>query len=220
MLLVYIPFALINAPQPARRVKDHLKRKEIWMAMKELLGHVIAYIQGQSPTRKGRAHTKTIAEIETLIRALEVLFLDISDVIIPLVEEVLQLIDLAALIRRPLHGQSVALIYALLRLEQYSREEEHKNISTFRAELKELMLESITVLQNAKDAVADVKTFTWESREIAAQRHKLDELFTKVRQCFSYFQIDDQFDSWHREFIVGAKTDEGHLKDMRARLNR
>jgi len=87
--------------------------------------------------RKGRAPTKTIAEIETLIRALEVLFLDIRDVIIPLVEEVLQLIDLAALIRRPLHGQSVALIYALLHLEQYSREEEHKNISTFRAELKE-----------------------------------------------------------------------------------
>jgi hypothetical protein len=35
MLLVYIPFALITAPQPARRVKDHFKKKEIWTAMKE-----------------------------------------------------------------------------------------------------------------------------------------------------------------------------------------
>jgi len=51
------------------------------------------------------------------------------------------------------------------------------------------MLESITVLQSAKDAVTDVKTFTWGSREFAAERRKLDELFTKVKQCFSYFQV-------------------------------
>ena len=90
MLLVYIPFDLISALQ-----HDNLNPSVT------LLGHVIVHIQqGYVPANAA----KTIAEIIILIRALEVLFLNITDVIIlPLVAEYLQLIDLTAFIRRTLH---------------------------------------------------------------------------------------------------------------------
>jgi len=94
-----------------------------------LLEHVTAHVRGQSG--------KTIAELEGLITQLEALLLGLSDVVIPLAEEILQLIKLAALIRRPFHGRSAALISVLRHLDDYSKADEHKNVSTFRAELKE-----------------------------------------------------------------------------------
>jgi len=94
------------------------------------LQQVAAHVQG-------RQNAKTIPELETLLSQLEILLLGLSDVVIPLAEEILQLIKLAALIRRPFHGRSAALISVLRHLDDYSKADEHKNISTFRSELKE-----------------------------------------------------------------------------------
>jgi hypothetical protein len=84
-----------------------------------------------------RQSAKTLPELEALIAQLEALLLGLSDVVIPLAEEILQLIKLAALIRRPFHGRSAALISVLRHLDDYSKADDHKNISTFRSELKE-----------------------------------------------------------------------------------
>ena len=92
--------------------------------------HVTAHVQR-------RQSAKTIPELESLISQLETLLLGLSDVVIPLTEEILQLIKLAALIRRPFHGRSTALISALRHLDDYSKADDHKNISTFRLELKQ-----------------------------------------------------------------------------------
>lgn len=86
---------------------------------------------------QGGTSAKTVAELETLIAQLEVLLLGLSDVDVPLAEEILQLIKLGAVIRRPFHGRSVALISVLRHLDDYSRAEEHKNISIYRTYLKE-----------------------------------------------------------------------------------
>jgi hypothetical protein len=94
------------------------------------LEHVTAHVQG-------RQSAKTIAELETLIAQLEVLLLGLDVHVIPLAEEILQLIKLAALIRRPFHGRSAALISVLRHLDDYSKADEHRNVSTFRSELKE-----------------------------------------------------------------------------------
>ena len=52
------------------------------------------------------------------------------------------------------------------------------------------MLESITALRAAKDAVADVMTFTLGSAEYTAEKDKLAQLyFTKIKQCFADFQV-------------------------------
>jgi len=53
------------------------------------------------------------------------------------------------------------------------------------------MQESITVLQAAKAAVADVKTFTLESNSYATEKAKLDELYsTKIKKCFADFEVN------------------------------
>jgi len=45
-------------------------------------------------------------------------------------------------------------------------------------------------LQAAKAAVADVKTFTLGSPEYAAEKAKLDELYsTKIKKCFTDFEV-------------------------------
>jgi len=52
------------------------------------------------------------------------------------------------------------------------------------------MQESITVLQAAKAAVADVKTFTLDSPSYAKEQTKLDELYsTKIKKCFADFEV-------------------------------
>jgi len=52
------------------------------------------------------------------------------------------------------------------------------------------MQDSITALQAAKAAVADVKTFTLESPAYTAEKAKLDELYsTKIKKCFTDFEV-------------------------------
>ena len=52
------------------------------------------------------------------------------------------------------------------------------------------MQESITALQAAKAAVADVKRFTLESPAYATEKAKLDELYaTKIKKCFTDFEV-------------------------------
>ena len=52
------------------------------------------------------------------------------------------------------------------------------------------MQESITVLQAAKAAVADVKSFTLESPAYATEKAKLDDLYaTKIKKCFDDFAV-------------------------------
>ncbi|KIM44946.1 hypothetical protein M413DRAFT_442921 [Hebeloma cylindrosporum] len=212
ILLVYIPFAMTTVSAVPRKIRDHLKGGEIWKAMKTLLEEVTVYLQrGQS--------AKTIAELETLISQLEILLLGLTDVIIPLAEEILQLIKLAALIRRPFHGRSAALISVLRYLDDYSKVDEHKNVSTFRTELKEVMHESIAALQAAKLAVTDVKSFTLDSQAYSVEKTKLDDLYsTKVKKCFADFEITDQLSVWDQKFATGVSVDEEHLNGMRARL--
>jgi hypothetical protein len=52
------------------------------------------------------------------------------------------------------------------------------------------MQESITVLQSAKAAVADVTKFTLENPAYAKEKAKLDELYsTKIKKCFTDFEV-------------------------------
>jgi hypothetical protein len=93
------------------------------------LSHVITHVQNG-------AGAKPIAELEALLNRLQLLLIG-SAGILSLAEEILQLIKLAAAIRRPLHGQSVALISVLRYLDDYSKADKNEDISPLRTELKE-----------------------------------------------------------------------------------
>lgn len=212
MLLVYIPFAFITSKEPSRAVKDHLRKTEIWEEMKSLLKHVSTHV-------KQDRGAKTIAELEILLGNLARLLIG-SGGVIPLADEILQLIKLAAVIRRPFHGQSVALISVLRHLDEYSKTDDNQELSPLRSELKQVMSEAITALEAARDAVTNVKAFTLESSTYKTEKDKLAKLYSdKIKKCFEDFQIADEYDEWQDKFASGVQIDEEHLREMRKRLS-
>ncbi|PPQ88705.1 hypothetical protein CVT25_009469 [Psilocybe cyanescens] len=207
LMLAYIPFALLTGDEVTQDWKDYLRSSLVWEALQRLLDNLTKHVSSQGPT---------VDDIEAEWEKVKDILLKLTATSIDTNAEILELLRLAARIRRPFHGRSVELIRMLYYLDGYSKRDQ--KVTRHRKDLKLVLDDTITSLESTQKAVSDVKSITLNADEYKKQETELRDVLRKVEETFSTFGIANQWSDKESSYNVAAKIDESHLTAMRQRL--
>ncbi|CAA7267414.1 unnamed protein product [Cyclocybe aegerita] len=210
-MLIYIPFSLLLTPTTEKEWKEYLKGEEIWKAVLSLATKLLAHLNSTAQ------QAVVLAEVEQEWSKLEALLLKTSIHDIDTLAEMLELIRLAAKIRRPFHGRTVELIRMIHRLDTYSSNRAN-NVGTHRKALKDLMQDSIEAIEKTSKEVADVQAITTTSPVYQTHASALQGILDGVKETFKAVKLDGEWDAKDKSYKAAVKVDEDHLNSMRKRL--
>ncbi|PPQ91783.1 hypothetical protein CVT25_000428 [Psilocybe cyanescens] len=207
LMLAYIPFALLSGDEVTPDWKDYLRSSLVWEALQRLVDNLTKHLSSQGPT---------VDDIETEWEKVKDILLKLTATSIDTNAEILELLKLAARIRRPFHGRSVELIRMLYFLDGYSKRDQ--KATRHRKDFKLVLDDTITSLESAQKAVSDVKSITLTADEYKKQETELRDVLRKVEETFSTFGIANQWSDKESSYNEAAKIDDSHLTAMRQRL--
>ncbi|KAJ3510735.1 hypothetical protein NLJ89_g4505 [Agrocybe chaxingu] len=207
-MLIYIPFSLVLAPTTEKEWKEYLKGEEIWKAVLSLAAKLLAHLNSTAVV---------LAEVEQEWSKLEALLLKTSVHDIDTLAEMLELIRLAAKIRRPFHGRTVELIRMIHRLDTYSSNRAN-NVGMHRKALKDLMQDSIEAIEKTAKEVTDVQAIATTSPAYQTHAAAFQKILDGVQETFKAVKLEGEWDVKDKSYKTAAKVDEDHLNNMRRRL--
>ncbi|KAH9479572.1 hypothetical protein JR316_0008167 [Psilocybe cubensis] len=209
LMIAYIPFALLVDDAVEAEWKDYLRSAVVWDAVQKLLVNVSKHLDGipQAPT---------LNDLEKEWETFKDILLRLSTTAIDTKVEILDLLRLAARIRRPLHGRSVELIRMLYYLDGYSQKDQ--KAGRHRRNFKLVLGDTISSLEAAEKAVSDVRQIAIGDDVYKNQHQELQNVLKKVEETFSTFGIADQWSTKETAYNNAVNVDESHLNLLKKRI--
>ncbi|KAJ3512166.1 hypothetical protein NLJ89_g3676 [Agrocybe chaxingu] len=203
----------VLAPTTDEEWRERLKDGEIWTSTLSLVATLLARLESTPP------NSVALAEVEEEWNKLKELLVLLKGPVhdIETLPEMLELIKLAAKIRRPFHGRTVELIRMLHRLDTYSSDGAN-SVGMHRKALKDLMHDAIKAVEETSKEVTDVKAITTTSSEYQKHDLALHKILEGVQEAFKAVELEGEWNARDQNYKAAVKVDESHLNGMRRRL--